>query len=151
MTVRDSVRCRMPYVCDPFLALLAQLFCLRSSQSSACRRIQLVIYCTMTRKTIFWVGSSLRAFQDLPERVRLRFSHDLDRVQGGSHPSSWRPMNTVGSGVVEMRVSADGACRLLYVAKYPEGIYVLDVFLKKSRKTPMLNLEVARARLKAIL
>ena len=105
----------------------------------------------MTRKNIFWVGSSMRAFQAIPERARLRFSYDLERVQDGSHPSSWRPMSTVGAGVVEMRVSADGAFRLLYVAKYPEGIYVLHVFLKKSRKTSMLDHEVARARLKAVL
>ncbi|MHB8837645.1 MAG: type II toxin-antitoxin system RelE/ParE family toxin [Gemmatimonadaceae bacterium] len=76
----------------------------------------------MTQKSVFWVGSSLRAFQALPERARLRFSYDLERVQGGSHPSSWRPMSTVGAGVVEMRVNAGSAFRLVYVAKYPEGI-----------------------------
>jgi len=105
----------------------------------------------MTQKNILWVGSSMRAFQALPERARLRFSHDLERVQGGNHPSSWRPMSTVGAGVVEMRVSAGGAFRLVYVARYPEGIYVLHVFHKKSRKTSMLDHEVASARLKAVL
>jgi len=105
----------------------------------------------VTQKRLFWVGSSLRAFHGLPERARLRFSYALDLVQAGHDPPSWRPMSSVGAGVVEIRVSADGAFRLMFVAKYPEGIYVLHVFQKKSRKTSMLDLEVARARLNAVV
>jgi len=60
-------------------------------------------------------------------------------------------MNTVGAGVVEMRVNANGAFRLLYVAKYPEGIYVLHVFQKKSQRTSLLDLELSRARLRIVL
>lgn len=58
-------------------------------------------------------------------------------------------MNTIGPGVIEIRVRAEGAFRLIYVAKFAEGIYVLHVFQKKSRKTSPLDLELARARFKA--
>jgi Phage-related protein len=42
-------------------------------------------------------------------------------------------MSSVGPGVIEIRVRAGGAFRLMYVAKFTETIYVLHVFQKKSR------------------
>jgi phage-related protein len=39
---------------------------------------------------------------------------------------------------------------LMYIAKFPEGIYVLHVFQKKSQKTSGLDLEIARTRLAAV-
>ena len=42
-------------------------------------------------------------------------------------------MPTVGPGVNEIRVQMGRAFRLLYVAKYPEAIYVLHAFEKKSQ------------------
>ena len=60
-------------------------------------------------------------------------------------------MTSVGAGVMEIRVRAGGAFRLMYVAKYAEGVYVLHVFQKKSRKTSDLDLAVARTRLAAVI
>ena len=60
-------------------------------------------------------------------------------------------MATVGAGVVEIRVRVDGAYRLMYIAKFAEGIYVLHVFHKKSQKTSGLDIDLARARLAALL
>ena len=59
-------------------------------------------------------------------------------------------MSSVGPGVVEIRVRVEGAFRLMYVAKFAEGIYVLHVFQKKSQKTSGLDVEVARTRLAAV-
>jgi phage-related protein len=38
----------------------------------------------------------------------------------------------------------------MYVAKHLEGIYVLHVFHKKSRKTARLDIALARTRLAAV-
>lgn len=59
-------------------------------------------------------------------------------------------MSSVGAGVVEIRVCVEGAFRLMYIAKFAEGIYVLHVFQKKSQKTSGLDLDVARTRLAAV-
>jgi phage-related protein len=59
-------------------------------------------------------------------------------------------MRSVGPGVIEIRVRAGGAYRLLYIATHDECIYVLHAFEKKSRKTTMFDLAVARARLATI-
>jgi len=42
-------------------------------------------------------------------------------------------MATAGAGVVEIRVRVDGAYRLMYGAKFVEGMYVLHVFQKKTQ------------------
>ena len=59
-------------------------------------------------------------------------------------------MAIIGVGVVEIRVRVDGAYRLMYIAKFAEGIYVLHVFHKKSQKTSGLDIDLARARLAAL-
>lgn len=104
----------------------------------------------MTRKDVIWVGSSYADLRDLPEDARQRLGRDLHQVQMGNRPPSWRPMSSVGPGVIEIRVRAGGAFRLMYVAKFTETIYVLHVFQKKSRKTSPFDIELACARLKAV-
>ena len=59
-------------------------------------------------------------------------------------------MSGVGAGVVEIRVRVEGAFRLMYIAKFAEGIYVLHVFQKKSQNTSGLDMDVARTRLAGI-
>ena len=59
-------------------------------------------------------------------------------------------MATIGQGVIELRARADGAFRLICIAKLAEAVYILHVFQKKSRKTSPLDMAVARARLAAV-
>jgi phage-related protein len=97
------------------------------------------------------VGSSRADIRALPEAARHQLGTDLREVQNGGMPGHWKPMPTVGAGVIEIRVRMGGAFRLLYVAKFAEAVYVLHVFQKKSQKTSPLDLEVARTRLAAVL
>lgn len=86
----------------------------------------------------------------MPATVRREFGFDLRRVQRSELPRDWKPIPSVGAGVIEIRVRVGGAFRLMYVAKYVEGIYVLHVFPKKSRKTASLDMALARTRLAAV-
>lgn len=97
-----------------------------------------------------WVGSSLDDQRALPPEVRRELGFDLRRVQRGKLPRDWKPLKTVGPGVIEIRVRLRGAFRMMYVAKYAEAVYVLHVFQKKTQKTSALDLEVARQRLALI-
>ena len=79
--------------------------------------------------------------------ARREAGHQLDQVQNGREPDDWKPMNTVGRGVKEIRIQDDaGAFRVLYVAKFSDAIYVLHCFLKKTRKTSRTDLELAARR-----
>jgi phage-related protein len=44
-----------------------------------------------------------------------------------------------------------GAFRLMYVAKFPEAVYVLHAFQKKTRKTARGDLELAKDRYQEVL
>ncbi|MDQ0423367.1 phage-related protein [Peteryoungia aggregata LMG 23059] len=56
-------------------------------------------------------------------------------------------MASVGSGVEEIRIrDANGAFRILYVARFADAIYVLHCFQKKSQKTGKLDLQLAAKR-----
>lgn len=104
----------------------------------------------MTPKDLVWVGSSRADIKALPEAARRRLGFDLREVQSGGLPEDWKPMSTVGPGVIEIRVHMGGAFRLMYIAKFAEVVYVLHVFQKKTQKTSPLDLAVARARLAAV-
>ncbi len=72
--------------------------------------------------------------------------YGLHRVQVGDMPVDWRPLTSIGAGVVEIRAHVDGEFRLLYVARFPECVYVLHAFQKKTQKTSPRDLAVAKAR-----
>ncbi len=61
-------------------------------------------------------------------------------------------MPAIGNGVREIRVRDEsGAFRLMYVAKFPEAVYVLHAFQKKTRKTARGDLMLAKDRYQEVL
>ena len=86
------------------------------------------------------------------KRLGVRRGHQLDQVQRGREPDDWKPMNTVGRGVREIRIrDAAGAFRLLYVAKFDDAVYVLHCFQKKTQKTSKADLNLAAQRYRDLL
>jgi phage-related protein len=102
-------------------------------------------------KPIVWCGDSLRKIRSFPEAARGEGGHQLNRMQQGLDPHDWKPMTTVGIGVRELRIHQDGEFRVLYVAKFPEAIYVLSAFEKKSRQTPQNEVRLAADRLRSVI
>ena len=102
-------------------------------------------------KVLFWVGRSREEVRAFPVEARHKAGDDLRRVQHGEVPSDWRPMTDVGAGVCEIRIHGVVEHRVLYVAKFPEAVYVLHAFAKRSRRTPRLHLDVARARWRGLV
>jgi phage-related protein len=105
----------------------------------------------MNRKPVTWLGDSRLAVKDFPQVARQRTGRQLARVQEGLEPDSWKPMPSIGLGVSEIRVRENGAFRLIYVAKFPEAVYVLHAFEKKAQRTPKRDIELARARFRALV
>lgn len=98
----------------------------------------------MAAKALFWVGSSLSRLRSFPAAARREAGHQLYQVQLGLKPSDWKPMRSVGPGVVEIRVHAGGEYRVMYVARFAQGVYVLHAFEKKTRQTRKADIEQAR-------
>ncbi|MGV6815922.1 MAG: type II toxin-antitoxin system RelE/ParE family toxin [Thiotrichales bacterium] len=101
---------------------------------------------------IYWVGSSYKDLTEFPKQAKQDAGYQLHRVQNGLDPENWKPFQTVGSGVKEIRISDDGnAFRVMYVAKFSERIYVLHSFQKKTQKTAQKDIDIAKTRYKAII
>jgi phage-related protein len=102
-------------------------------------------------KRVIWLGDSLGVVRNFPVDARHETGYQLELVQAGREPADWKPMSSVGPGVLELRVHAGGAYRLLYVAKFAEAIYVLHAFQKKTRRTARNDIEAARRRLRSVM
>lgn len=72
-------------------------------------------------------------------------------VQSGLDPLDWKPMETVGAGVQEIRIRVKTSYRVLYVAKFSEAIYVLHAFVKKTQKTSKKDIDLSAERYKALI
>ena len=105
----------------------------------------------MSLKPLAWSGSVLDDLKAFPDDARQRAGFELYRLQQGLEPTDWKPMNTVGAGVREIRIQTARAFRVLYVAKFAEAIYVLHAFEKKSQRTAKRDLELAEQRLAELL
>ncbi|MBK6656052.1 type II toxin-antitoxin system RelE/ParE family toxin [Zoogloea sp.] len=103
-------------------------------------------------KPISFRGNSLDDLRQFPLDARREAGYQIDRVQNGLEPSDWKPMNSVGQGVKEIRIrDADGAFRVIYLAKLADAVHVLHCFQKKSEKTTEANIELARKRFRALM
>ena len=77
----------------------------------------------------------------------MRAGYELFMVQVGREPADWKPMPSVGPGACEIRVrDVSGAFRVVYVARFADAVYVLHAFQKKTPKTALRDLELARNR-----
>lgn len=105
----------------------------------------------ITFKPLVWLDDSRKRVRDFPHVARQRAGFELWEVQQGNEPSDWKPMPSVGTGVREIRIHADGEFRVLYVARFEEAIYVLHAFAKKSRRTPKSDIDLANSRYRALV
>ena len=103
-------------------------------------------------KPVEFRGSSLDDLRAFPLEAKREAGHQLDQVQNGREPDDWKPMNTVGQGVKEIRIrDSAGAFRVIYVAKFLDAVYVLHAFQKKTEKTSKTDLNLAAKRYRELL
>lgn len=105
----------------------------------------------MSESPLFWVGSSKKDLMGSPEEARREAGYQLHRVQHGEMPSDYKYMRSVGKGAYEIRIKESGdEYRVIYVAKFEEGVYVLHAFQKTTRKTEQKDIDLARRRYQKI-
>ncbi|MGB5293416.1 MAG: type II toxin-antitoxin system RelE/ParE family toxin [Thermoanaerobaculia bacterium] len=104
-----------------------------------------------TSKPIVWAGSALEDLRRFPEKARSRAGYQLRRIQEGLEPGDWKSMPLVGAGVREIRIHTGREHRILYVTKFEEAIYVLHAFEKKTQRTAIADLDLAKRRFSEIL
>ena len=99
-------------------------------------------------KEVEFLGNSLEKLREFPLVARREAGFQISRLQHGLDPFDWKSMQSVGSGVREIRVrEANGQYRVIYIAHLGEKIYVLHAFQKKTQKTAKRDIDLAKQRL----
>jgi len=101
-------------------------------------------------KSLKFIGSSLDDLRDFPDEARRAAGFELRALQNWLEPRDWKPIVSVGPGVKEIRIHVLGEWRVMYVANIRDAIYVLHAFQKKTQKTGLRDIELARKRYKQI-
>lgn len=105
-------------------------------------------------KPLYWVGSSKKDLQSLPDDVQDIFGYGLYLAQMGSKHLQAKPLKGFGgAGVLEVVEDYIGdTYRAVYTVKFGHAVYVLHAFQKKSTSgiaTPKPDMDKIRERLKA--
>ena len=104
-------------------------------------------------KPLEWIGSSHKDLMALPVDVRRLFGFALSLAQSGDKHDAAKVLKGFGgAGVLEV-VEDDmgGTYRAVYTVKFPEAVFVLHCFQKKSKRgiaTPKEEMDIIHARLK---
>lgn len=53
-------------------------------------------------------------------------------------------MSSIGQGVKEIGIHVANEYRIIYVAKFPEAIYILNTFVKKTQQAALQDVELAK-------
>ena len=102
-------------------------------------------------KELRWIGSSYIDLSAFPKAVRREAGFQLGRIQAGIDPTDWKPFEAAGSGTREIRIrGAAGSFRVMYVARFPEAVYVLHCFQKKTQATSRQDRHIVAVRYRAV-
>jgi phage-related protein len=103
---------------------------------------------------LYWIGQSRRDLSRFPGPVKQRMGYALYLAQLGDKHDHAKPFKGFGgAGVLEVVEDHDGKTfRAVYAVRFPEAVYVLHAFQKKSKKgvaTPKSEIALIRQRLAA--
>ncbi len=106
-----------------------------------------------TPRPLEWIASSYKDLMELPVEVRRRFGYALSLAQMGDQDDASKILKGFGgAGVLEVvENNAGDTYRAVYTVKFPEAVFVLHCFQKKSKSgisTPKPDIDLIRARLK---
>ena len=100
---------------------------------------------------IAWEGDSKEVISSFPDAAKYNLGSDLRLLQQGQQPTDYRAMSSIGPGVFELRDQDERAWyRVIYLSRVRDVIHVLHCFEKRSRETPVREINTARQRLKAV-
>ncbi len=103
-------------------------------------------------RPVIWIGSSRRDLRSFPRAIRRDLGQALYTAQQGQTDPTAKPLRGFGGGSVLEIVAgqAGGTWRAVYTVRYPEAVYVLHAFQKKSKRgiaTPKKDMDLIRHRL----
>jgi phage-related protein len=105
-------------------------------------------------RPVVWIKAARKDFEDFPLEAQIEMGLSLTVVAEGGWPDIAKPLQGLGSGVVELALRYRGdAFRLVYVLHVGDDIWVVHAFQKKSKtgiKTPKAEVDLIRERIKRV-
>jgi phage-related protein len=96
-----------------------------------------------TTRPLTWIGDSLEVLSSFPHDVKRLLGFALRQVQNGATPEIAKSLTGLGSGVYELKADGrDNTYRVVCVVKLVKAVYVLDAFIKKSKRGRQIPREV---------
>ena len=103
----------------------------------------------MAWKVAFYSPSLEKDLMDLPAGFLARFLRYAERMEVHGPDLGMPHTRSMGKGLFELRLkSAEGIARVFYCTVVGQRIVMLHQFVKKSDRTPVKELEIARKRMK---
>jgi phage-related protein len=104
-------------------------------------------------KPVIWVGSSRKDLRGFSDSIQDHMGYALYVAQrGGKHRAAKTLGGFAGAGVVEAIADYRGdTFRTVYTVRYPDAVYVLHAFQKKSKRggeTPRHDIQLSDQRLR---
>lgn len=97
-------------------------------------------------------SQSEKEFKRLPEEEREAFKFSLSLVLKGKKPAlEIDHLNTIGKGVVELKINGSPAYRCIYYAKHKDVIVVLGSFTKTTNGVDKKIIDTCKRRYKQML
>jgi phage-related protein len=109
-----------------------------------------------TRKTrpVSWLKAARQEFEKFPEGAKMVCLTALTIAAEGGKADIAKPLQGVGSGVLEVALPFKGdAFRVVYALQLGQDVWVIHAFQKKSIigiKTPKREIDLVRDRLKRL-
>tara|TARA_R110002072_G_scaffold80674_2_gene185239 strand:- start:467 stop:790 length:324 start_codon:yes stop_codon:yes gene_type:complete len=103
------------------------------------------------KKPVAFVGDSKDRLRDFSLDAKREAGFQIDKIQAGGQPDDFRPMPSVGPGVMEIRIREhNGVFRVFYVANRGDAVFVLHCFQKKTQQTAKKDIDLGKQRYKEL-
>jgi phage-related protein len=94
-------------------------------------------------RTLIWLADARESLSAFPVETKRALGFALRQVQNGANPRNAKPLAGLGSGAYELKEDGpDQTFRIVYLLKLRKGIYVIDAFVKKSKKGSQVPKEI---------
>lgn len=105
-------------------------------------------------RPVAWIKAARKDFEQFPRGAQDAALDALTIVAEGGHPTIAKPLQGLGSGILELALRHRGdAFRVVYAVQVGADIWVLHAFQKKSKSgiaTPKAEMDLIVERLKRL-
>jgi phage-related protein len=122
------------------------IFILKSTFCNLNRRI-----CRRMKKFAFASDAAEREYKDFSKEIQQQFGTSLRAIQDDKKPFlPIQPLESIGAGVIELKINGSPAFRCVYIAKFLNTVFVLHSFEKTTNGVDRKAMKTVQKRYKEL-